>query len=73
MFIVSGEKQISDEEIHKRDFEWLSQSDGKCCNHLCIESIVYCSVLHIRCSSCFVFVPNEIWVVLCFSLLVHST
>ncbi|CAI8057981.1 2'-deoxynucleoside 5'-phosphate N-hydrolase 1 [Geodia barretti] len=22
-----GEKQISDEEIHKRDFEWLSQSD----------------------------------------------
>ncbi|CAI8057979.1 2'-deoxynucleoside 5'-phosphate N-hydrolase 1, partial [Geodia barretti] len=24
-----GEKQISDEEIHKRDFEWLSQSDAR--------------------------------------------
>ena len=27
-----GEKEISDEEIHKRDMEWLSESNGESCS-----------------------------------------
>ena len=26
--VVLGEKQISDDEIHKRDIGWLTESDG---------------------------------------------
>jgi len=29
LFIPLGEKALTDEEIHKRDLDWLKQSDGE--------------------------------------------
>ena len=46
-----GEKEISDEEIHKRDMEWLSESDGESCSstNYSLSTRVFFNLLHLQC------------------------